>query len=175
MPSDEELMKRVANGHVAAFDELVCRHQHSVWSTACRFTADPVEAEDLAQETFLRVLRAASRYRPTGDFRSYLLRILGRLCLDRSRKKGPVYGHEVPDCGDPSPSPAEQLEAARRGDQVRGALASLPGNQRMAIILKYYEDMNYAQIAGIMGVSEKAIERLLDRGREGLRRRLGAS
>ena len=90
MRSDEQLMSDVAQGDMAAFEQLVRRHQVSVWNTAFRFLRNADDAEDIAQETFLRVLRAAGRYRPTATFRTYLYRIVTRLCRDWRAKDGPV-------------------------------------------------------------------------------------
>jgi RNA polymerase sigma-70 factor (ECF subfamily) len=172
METDDQLMERVAGGDLRAFDEIVRRHEKTAWDTARRFTGDSAEAEDLAQEAFLRVLTAAPRYRGTGRFRAYLLRVLGRLCLDWAEKKRPQYPGTLPETADRSPSPAERVEASGEARRVQEALARLPENQRMAIILKYYEDMSYADIAQSLDATEKAVERLLERGRGGLRKLL---
>src|SRR5947209_7782336 len=88
---DDELMSLVRQGDLAALGELVVRHQHLAWRIAYRFVGDAAEAEDLAQEAFLRILQGASRYRPTAQFATYLSRVLVRLCLDYRQKKRPSY------------------------------------------------------------------------------------
>lgn len=172
MADDDQLMQRVAAGDLGAFDELVRRHQHSVWAVACRFTGDPVEAEDLAQDTFLRILTAADRYQSRGSFRSYLFTVLNRLCLDWAGKKRPVYGDAVPDPCDPSPTPIDRAVARSSQRRVQLALDDLPENQRSAIILRYYENMSYCEIARVMKLSEKSVERLLARARDRLKKTL---
>lgn len=169
---DELLMLRTAGGDLRAFDEIVHRHQRTVWNAACRFTGDAVEAEDLAQEAFLRALSAAPRYRPSGSLRNYLLRIVGRLCLDWARKKRPAYTDRLPEAPDDAPSQAVVYEANQRAARVRTALQDLAPNQRLAITLKYYEGQSHAEIAAVIGVTEKAVERLLARAREKLRKHL---
>jgi len=167
--SDEELMLAVAQGDQDAFNEVVLRHQRSAWNTAYRHLGDAAEAEDIAQEAFLRILQAAPRYRPTASFRTYLLRIVTRLCIDRWRKKGPVYTDAVSPVAAPSSDPADELIAAERQTRVRMALATLPPQQRMAVILRHYEGLQYSEIATVMNTSAKAVERLLARGRAALR------
>jgi RNA polymerase sigma-70 factor (ECF subfamily) len=170
--TDEELMSAVADGDPEAFGELVLRRRGFVWAVAFRFTGDPVEAEDIVQETFLKVWEAGPRYRAIARFSTYLHRIATRICIDRGRKKRPVSLRELPDPVDRSPGPAERLERKEADLRVRRALDALPPRQRIAVILKYYEDLSYADIADAMDVSHKAVERLLARAGKALRSRL---
>lgn len=92
MRSDEELMSDVAEGDLVAFEQLVRRHQASAWNAAFHLLGNVHAAEDISQEAFLRILRAAPRYRPTAAFRTYLYRIVTRLCRDRHRRSSPFFG-----------------------------------------------------------------------------------
>lgn len=168
MTSDEELMQAVRQGDLSAFERIVLRHQTSAWNTACRFLNDPAEAEDVAQEAFLRVLDAAPHYRPTARFGTYLLRIVARLCLDRVRKKRPLYTDTLPRTPAAGPSPADHLLRRERSQLVREALDQLPRQQRLALILRYDEELGYREIAAILRTTPKAVERLLARGRAAL-------
>ncbi len=165
---DEELMLAVAKGDLGAFDELVLRHQRFVWGIAFRFLGGPAEAEDIAQEAFLKLLEAAPRYRPTAGFRTYLYRIVSRLCIDYARKKRPIPTDGLPERTDCSPSPAEVLVIKERDTEIRRALDALSSRQRMVVILKYYEGLRYSEIAQAMGTTVKAVERLLGRARNTL-------
>jgi RNA polymerase sigma-70 factor (ECF subfamily) len=170
--SSEQLMQATAKGDLKAFDEIVLRHQRAAWNVAHRFLGDPVEAEDVAQEAFLRILEAAPRYQPTANFRTYLYRVVTHLCLDRSKKMRPALTDHVPDVPDDSPGPDKRLVARERQEEVRTALDALPPHQRMAIILRHYEGLNYTEIALATGTTVKAVEGLLGRGRTALLGRL---
>ena len=170
-PSDEELMLNVREGDLAAFEQLVLRHQAKAWHVAYRFIGDAAEAEDLAQEAFLRILDAASRYHPTASFRTYLFRVLTRLCLDHRRKKRPIP-IDLPHMVNDSPSPADQISQGRRDALIQAALDALPANYRMALVLRYFEGLSGSEMAETMGISTKAVERLLARARKALEPRL---
>lgn len=170
---DHELMRRVANGDLDAFSDIVSRYQQTAIEIAVRFTADPVEAQDIAQDTFLKILTAAPRYKPSGSFRSYLITVLSRLCLDRHRRKSPVYTENIPDISDPALDPRSLRERSVRNQRIAAALARLPENQRLVVILRYYESMGYAGIAQSLGTTEKSVEHLLARGRRRLAQLLG--
>src|SRR5438270_737243 len=107
MPSDEELMVAASNGDLAAFEVLIQRYQQAAWRTAYRFLGNTCDAEDVCQEAYLRILQAASRYKPTAKFRTYLFRVVSRLCLDHVRKKRPLCRPSLPEQSDPSASPVE--------------------------------------------------------------------
>jgi RNA polymerase sigma-70 factor, ECF subfamily len=177
MRSDEELMSDVAEGDLTAFEQLVRRHQDSAWNAAFRLVGDLHAAEDISQEAFLRVLRAAHRYQPTAAFRTYLYRIVTNLCRDYRRKATPSLCQNPDAQADQAPSPEACVVAREEHRAVQEAIASLPDRQREAIVLRYYERLSYEEIAGVTGGSRKAVERLLARGRaaltEILRERLG--
>jgi len=169
MRNDTELMAAVSRGDMDAFTEIVTRHQHYVWKLAYRFNGDYHEAEDVACETFLRVLEAAPRYRPVGEFCAYLRVVATRLCLDRAKKKCPLYSDQIPESTSPDPSPNETYEWQQRASIVRLALGRLTPGQRMAVILCYYQELNHAQVATAMDTTIKAVERLLARARQNLK------
>ena len=158
-------MLAVSNGDLDAFEQIVLRHQNSAWYTAYRFLGDRVTAEDVAQEAFLKVLDAAGRYRTTARFRTYLYRVVTRLCLDHARKKQPAYVDDLSTVSGPSPSPLDAAVSRERGEAVWKALDALPPRQRMAVVLRYYEGLSGQEMAAAMGVSVKGVERLLARAR----------
>ena len=168
MRSDENLMLAVRDGDLAAFEQIVVRHQTEAWRVAYRFTGDAAEAEDLAQEAFLRVLDAADRYEPTATFRTYFYRVLTRLCIDYRRKKRPIPSDSVLLRADGQASPAELAEQRDRDGLIQAALDALPADYRMAVVLRYFEGLNATEMAEAMGKSVKAVERLLARARAAL-------
>ena len=170
--TDEQLMRSVAEGNLDAFNEIVQRYQQMAWKTAYRFIGNSMEAEDVAQETFLKILEAAPRYRPTATFRTYFYRILTHLCIDRTRKRQLISMDNIPDVPDPSLGPTERLVEKERRAQVRDALDALPPNQKAAMLLRHYEGLSYAEIAQIFGVTPKAVEGLISRAAASLQARL---
>ena len=170
--TDEQLMQAIAKGDLAAFNELVLRHQDLAWRMAYRFLGDAMEAEDVAQETFLKILEAAPRYRPTATFQTYFYRTLTHLCIDRTRKKQLTSIDDIPEAIDPSLSPAESLLEKELQDQIHLALDALPPSQKAAMILRHYEGLSYSEIGQILGVTPKAVEGLISRAGVSLQARL---
>ena len=166
--SDEELLQAAGRGDRGAFEVLAQRHHGTAWAVASRFLNDRHEAEDIAQEAFIRLLRAAPAYRPTAPFLHYLRRIVVRLCLDRAAARKRWIFALPWDRPDPAPSAESVMESDGRAGAVRLALDGLPPRQRMAVVLRHYEDLGYAEIAETMGLTVKAVERLLARARERL-------
>ncbi len=149
------------------------RHQTWAWRVAYRFTGNEVDASDIVQEAFLRLLDASERYRPTAQFRTYFYQIISHLCLDQAKRKQPLLFETVPDSPAPSPDVTDTMIRRETAGAVRAALDVLPPNQRLAIVLRYYENLGYEEIASALGTTTKAVERLLARGRGRLREILG--
>ena len=162
---DEELMVQVAQGDLGAFERLVQRHEQVVWRTAYRLVGDHQAAEDIAQDAFLRILQAAPRYRPTASFRTYLYHVVVRIGLDHLRKGRPAPAGNLEETPTSFLPPDHRLASREREQAIQDALKCLPGNQRTAIVLRYFEGLTGRQIATAMETSVKAVERLLARGR----------
>jgi RNA polymerase sigma-70 factor, ECF subfamily len=172
---DAALMAHAATGDLSAFEELVIRNQSTAWALAFHYLSDSAEAEDVVQEAFLRLLKSAPRYRPTARFRTYLARIVVNLCLDFRSKKHLVYSDTLPENADTENIPDLVLLKQEAAREVKQALADLPPAQRIALILRHLEDFTYSEIAETMSISVKAVDSLLQRGRQALRSRFHSS
>ncbi len=184
IPPSEDLMARIARGDERAFEILVNRHQASVLNLIYRFIGDRTHAKDLAQEVFIRVWRAAKTYKPEAKFATWIYRITANLCfneLKSSRRKkwfsfqqsDDQSGETIEDrLSDAAPSAEDLLLEKERSRQISEALQSLPDNQRMALILKRYDDLSYHEIAQILGCSVSAVESLLVRAKKSLQEKL---
>ncbi len=180
---DIRLMLRVRDDDPGAFEELVEQYQHRLVAVMNHLVGHPQEAEDLAQEVFLRVYRARKKYRPRSKFSTWLFTIANNLALNtlRARQRKPVVPLPAQDSGPLGPRPAEQLvpdhgtgpmqkvQNQELCQVIRRALDGLNDRQRMAVVLNKFEDMGYAEIAEVMGLTTKAVKSLLSRARENLR------
>jgi len=181
---DVRLMLRVRDADdAAAFGELVQRYQSRLVGILHHLLGSADEAEDLAQEVFLRVYRTRKRYHPRAKFSTWLFTIANNLALNarRSRQRKPTVSLPAQESGPLGERPAEQLVAdraappAQRLQQqelsavIRTALDGLKPRQRLAVVLNKFEDMNYAEIAEVMGLTTKAVKSLLSRARMNLR------
>lgn len=167
---DEALLTRVAEGDAAAVRALVGRKLPRLLGLAQRMLGDPAEAEDVAQETFLRVWRQAPQWRAgQAKFDTWLHRVALNLCYDRLRRRREIPTEEPPERADEGPAPDRALEAEDTGKQVGAALARLPDRQREAIVLCHYQELGNIEAAAVMGVTVEALESLLSRGRRSLR------
>jgi len=180
--SDLDLMLRVREGDSGSFDELLRRYRTPLVNYFYRMVHDQAMAEDLAQEAFLRVYKARHRYRPDARFTTWLYRIATNLALNairdsrgRQRQDAVTTGEdrETPiEFVDPKASVEQELIETDRSRMIREAIETLPENQRAAVILHKYQDVDYRQIAGILSISESAVKSLLFRAYETLRTRL---
>jgi RNA polymerase sigma-70 factor (ECF subfamily) len=172
---DDELIRRVGAGDHEAFRRLVDRHLARVVAFAGRTLGDRAAAEDVAQETMLRLWTSAARWRPTGArLGTWLYRVARNLCLDRLARHREAPLDDAPEPPDPGPSPAALLQARDVGARVQAALAGLPAQQRIAIALCHFQGLRNVEAAEVMDVSVEALESLLARGRRTLRERLRA-
>lgn len=178
--TDEELMVRIASGDAMAFRHLVERHQSLVIATITRMIGS-AEAEDLAQQVFLNVWKSAPRWRPEAKLTTWLLTIAKRLVFNESRRRGRARlipqsreaEDERPDHPDGTPGPDQQLLGKELHRAIEEALASLPEKERLAVILRRYEELPYEEIADVLSLSLPAVKSLLFRARKSLREKLG--
>lgn len=167
---DAELIVRVGRGDEAAARLLVGAKLPRILALATRTLQDRGEAEDVAQEAFLRVWRHAGRWRPgAARFDTWLHTVTLNLCRDRLRKRREVVMAEPPDRVDPALAQDVTLDEASEGRAVAHAIASLPERQREAILLVHYQDMSNIEAAAALEISVDALESLLARGRRALR------
>jgi RNA polymerase sigma-70 factor (ECF subfamily) len=170
---DLALMARVARGDEAAYRILSRRHVPAMLGLARRILGNAADAEDVAQEAMLRVWTHAPRWQPLAAFRTWLTRIVVNLCLDRKRKAQWVDLDQAGEIPDPAPDAGEAAERNERDRQVSQAIGTLPDRQRTAIMLTYGDGMSNAEVAEVMGTTVSAVETLLVRAKQGLRRALG--
>lgn len=172
---DEALLQKVADGDRGALALLVRRHQKKVLHLAFRTMLNWDDAEDVAQEAFIRVWRAAGRFEPSARFATWLYRIVINLCLDQKRaaarkrtiQSDPQDALDAHSAANTDPAaPMEQAELARR---IERAIAALSERQRVAIVLHRYEGLSHPQIAETTGWSRSAVESLLVRAYANLR------
>lgn len=173
---DAELVARVGERDPAAVRTLVARKLPRLLALATRLLGDRMEAEDVAQEAFVRVWKQAPGWR-TGEakFDTWLHRVALNLCYDRLRGHREEPVEVLPETPDPSPTPDARLESRARDARVRAALAALPARQREALVLNYYQELSNLEAAALMGISVDALESLLARARRGLRAQLAGS
>lgn len=163
-------MTRVLRGDREAFAILVTRHLDPVHRYLLRMTGSRADAEDLSQETFLRVWERAARYRPgTARFTTWLHRVAHNLAVDAMRRRPPDTVALADDIEDGHPDPSRAAEAARTFHQLDRALGSLPPNQRAALLLCQVHGFSNREAGAILGVSPRALESLLARARRSLR------
>lgn len=167
---DEELLSRVAAGDPAAVRALVARKLPRLLALAGRMLGSGPEAEDVAQEAFLRVWTQAPKWKPgAARFDTWLHRVVLNLCYDRLRRRRELAYAEPPERPDEGPAPDRGLHALDTGRRVEAALADLPDRQREAIVLCHYQELGNIEAAAVLGVSVEALESLLGRGRRALR------
>ncbi len=173
--TDEELVGEIGRGHMPFLAELVKRHQQRALQVAFRSLGDWQRAEDIVQDAFLRVHRAAPRYKPEAKFSTWFYRIIVNLCMDQLRRHQ-RQANRAADVPAPKPgsreNPVHRQEVRELRQAVRQAIDRLNERERMAVILHRFEGLAHGQIADIMEASAAAIESLLVRAYRKLRRDL---
>jgi RNA polymerase sigma-70 factor (ECF subfamily) len=179
--ADQAAMRRLAAGQEAALDELMARHAEPLFHYLHRLLANEEDAEDLAQETFVRVHQNRARFRPAEKFTTWLYTIATNLARNRHRWRtrhpnvsldttaddsGASLGDLLPS---PDREPAEALAGQETQAAVRNAVGQLPEDLRMAIILCEWQELSLAEAADILNTTIKAVESRLYRARKQLR------
>ncbi|WP_044900621.1 RNA polymerase sigma factor [Myxococcus stipitatus] len=186
--SDERLMLAFQAGDARAFEALVRRHRTPVFNFILRFVGQRARAEDVLQETWLKVVRSAGEYQAKARFTTWVYTIARNLCVDSARKESyrqaaslesPVKGENgeegraladaLPDSG---ASPERGAFNARLRPLLERALATLPEEQREVFILREYSGIPFKDIAEVTGVSENTVKSRMRYALDGLRRRL---
>ncbi|HEX8568617.1 MAG TPA: RNA polymerase sigma factor [Caulobacteraceae bacterium] len=167
---DFDLVVRAGQGDQAAVQALVARKLPRLTALAGRMLGDPVEAEDVAQEAFLRAWKHAGTWTAgPARFDTWLHRVALNLCYDRLRRRRERPMAEPPEQVDTGPAPDRGLHAADVSRRVQEALQALPERQREAVVLCHFQELGNIAAAQIMDVSVEALESLLSRGRRALR------
>jgi len=180
---DFALMERIGAGDHEAFRQLVERHQHAVVGTVAKMLGNIHDAEDIAQQVFLRIWRNARRYQPDAKFTTWLFTITRNLVFNETRRRGrkkevsadereESAHHFIED--NPEYRPDHELLQNELREAVDKAIAALPETQRMAVVLRRYEQLPYEEIAVVLKLSVPAVKSLLFRARTTLRESLAA-
>ena len=173
-----ELMLSVKNGDQEAFCELVKLHQNAVIGTVAKMLGNASEAEDIAQQVFLRLWKSAPRYEVKAKFTTFLFTIARNLVFNETRRKQRRKEHSLEEqeensfteiSDQHSPAPDDEILKVELRAQVDRAIQALPEKQRMAVILRRYENMPYEQIADVLELSVSAVKSQLFRARTALR------
>jgi len=174
-------MQRVAEGDMEALQALIEAHQGRVVGTVAKMLGDDVDSEDIAQQVFIRVWRSAGRYQPTAKFTTWLFKITRNLVFNelRRRKRHPVTPlqheeeeHYFQPADSAGLAPDASLLDVELNEAIQMAIDALPEVQRMAIVLRRYEEMPYDEIGEVLGLSVPAVKSVLFRARAELRERL---
>jgi RNA polymerase sigma-70 factor (ECF subfamily) len=178
---DVRLMALVSDGDSAAFEELVERHQRLVIGTVSRMLGNHSEAEDIAQQVFVRVWKSAKRYVPRAKFTTWLLKITRNLVFNELRRRSrhaqvslqsETEEEERPIRDEHAIAPDASMLEQELQKAIDSAIARLPETQRMAVILRRYEELSYEEIAEALDQSVSAVKSLLFRARTELRESL---
>jgi RNA polymerase sigma-70 factor (ECF subfamily) len=167
-----ELMKRVGQGDAASYRIVADEHLRSIMNYAYRLLSDRTEAEDVAQETFLRLWTHANDWQPQSRLSAWLHRIAHNLCVDRLRRRREQIADRIEGFR-ASDQPGSLVARKQLAEVVENALTTLPERQRAAISLVHYQGLSNIEAAQVLDISVDALESLLARPRSTLRKNLG--
>ena len=173
-PTDRDLILRAKRGEVDAYGEIVTQHQTSVFNVCYRILHNRSDAEDLAQETFMRAYDRLHTFDIEREFAPWIRRIAANLCLNHIESQKVTMQLDDERDADKSQSPSGQVEVKERSEQIREALASLPSNYRVVIELRHYQEMSYDEIAEELKIPLSDVKSNLFRARKLLAEKLHA-
>jgi RNA polymerase sigma-70 factor (ECF subfamily) len=173
-PTDRDLIVRARRGDGGAFSELVTRYQTSVFNVCYRILHERGEAEDLAQETFMRAYNRLEQFDLEREFGPWVRRVAANLCLNHLESQKITAPLDEERDADESVRPEKQVEVRERSEQIRGALASLPPNYRVVVELRHYQELSYDEIAAELKIPLSDVKSHLFRARKLLAEKLHA-
>jgi RNA polymerase sigma-70 factor, ECF subfamily len=172
--SDHELIEACRRGERDAFRALFETYQDKIYSIALRFSGDEALAMDIAQETFLKLFSCMSEFRGESSFGTWVYRMVVNSCLDHKRRSWrliPIAGEVLAVLRVPGDALHSLLHSEMQG-RVKGAVEKLPADQRIAVVLRYTEELSYEEIAEVLGCSVGTVASRLNRAHKALGRRL---
>ncbi|HEX6034307.1 MAG TPA: sigma-70 family RNA polymerase sigma factor [Anaerolineales bacterium] len=173
-PSDRDLIQRARRGDAEAFGELVTRYQMSVFNVCYRLLRERAEAEDMAQETFIRAGERLQTFDEERLFGPWVRRVAANVCLNHLETQKRTAELDEERDADESQRPETQVEVRERSEQIRGALASLPVRYRVVIELRHYQELSYDEIAAELNIPLSDVKSHLFRARKILAEKLHA-
>lgn len=167
--ADSDLITRAAGGDPAAFQMLVERHRSMVYRVAYQFAGNHHDAEDIAQDVFVKVYRSLERFRHDAQLTSWLYRIVMNACIDHRRRQvaaGPVPSPEeaeavLANAAAESPGPEAHAYAGELGQLLQAEIGRLPDGQRIVFIMRHYHELKLGEIAEALGLAEGTVKRQL--------------
>ena len=167
--ADSDLVSRAAGGDPAAFQALVERYRSMVYRVAYQFAGNHFDAEDIAQEVFIKVYRSLDRFRQDAQLTSWLYRIVMNACIDHRRRSSPAaaapFGDEAQqrllDTAEETPGPEDRAYASELGQVLESEIARLPHGQRIVFIMRHHQGLKLSEIAEALGLAEGTVKRQL--------------
>jgi RNA polymerase sigma-70 factor (ECF subfamily) len=184
---DAELISRAAGGDPAAFQVLVEQHRSMVYRVAYQFAGNHYDAEDIAQDVFIKVYRSLPRFRQDSQFTSWIYRIAMNACIDHRRRQmsagGAPFGaplseeaaQKIVNTVEERPGPETSAYAGELGSVLEAAIGRLPHGQRIVFVMRHYEGLKLGEIASALGLAEGTVKRQLHAAVHRLRATLGAA
>lgn len=169
--NDQILIKRLKEGDPGAFDELVDQYKNQLFAFIIRIVTDHAAAEDIFQETWIKVIRSVGRFRGDSKLSTWLFQIALNQCRDAMRKKGRHIHVSLEAAEEIAGKPTMDVEKMATSDQVRKMVGELPDKMREAVVLKYYHDLNDLEISEVIGCPEGTVKSRLHRAAKILRKK----
>ena len=169
MSADTDLISRAAGGDSSAFQALVERHRSMVYRVAYQFAGNHHDAEDIAQEVFIKVYRSLDRFRQDAQLTSWMYRIVMNACIDHRRRQRPAvaapFGEEAEqrmlNTPEDRPGPEERAYAGELGQVLESEIGRLPNGQRVVFVMRHHQGMKLCEIAEALGLAEGTVKRQL--------------
>ena len=169
MSADTDLISRAAGGDPSAFQALVERHRSMVYRVAYQFAGNHHDAEDIAQEVFIKVYRSLDRFRQDAQVTSWMYRIVMNACIDHRRRQRPAiaapFGEEAEqrmlNTPEDTPGPEDRAYAGELGQVLESEIGRLPNGQRIVFVMRHHQGMKLCEIAEALGLAEGTVKRQL--------------